>query len=213
MWGRRKSGGRGAEPTTVTPEPVEVTGPRADGPFDVTERPVEDPDAYLDLGSLLIRIREGIEVQLPTENDVVTAALIAAEGSAIELRPFAGNKTGGTWSGVLEDLRGEVEKRRGEYTEVDGPFGRELVARFPATAPDGSAAIQPVRFIGVEGPRWVLRATIMGAAALESTDTGVLMDVLREVRVRRGPEPRVLRESLPLTLPPDAQRVAGPEGS
>lgn len=207
MWGRKKSAGS-AESTSAVPELVEVTGPRADGPFDITERPIENPDEYLDLGTVVLKVRPGIDVQLPTENDVVTAVLVAAEGSAIELRPFAGNKSGGTWAGVLDDLRGEVEKRKGEFTEVDGPFGAEIVAKFPATGPDGQPAIQPVRFIGVEGPRWVLRATIMGAAALESADAGVLLQILRDVRIRRGDEPRILRESLPLVLPPDAQRTS-----
>ncbi len=205
MFGRKKAGARGADQTAAAPEPIEVTGPRADGPFDVLERPVENLEEYIDLGTLLVKIRPGIEVQLPTENDAVTAVLIATEGSAVELRPFAGNSSGGTWEGVRTELRAEVEKRNGTFEEVEGPFGTELLAKFPATAADGTAAIQPARFIGIEGPRWVVRATILGAAGLESTPDGVFMDIVREVRVRRGEEPRILRETLPLILPPDAQ--------
>ncbi|WP_313409249.1 DUF3710 domain-containing protein [Aeromicrobium sp.] len=206
MWGRKKNGAD-APGQPAAPEPVEVTGARADGPFDVTERPVGPADEYIDLGSLLIRIRPDIEVQLPTEDDVVTAVLVTAQDSAVELRPFAGNRSGGTWDGVRTELREQVEERKGTFTEVDGPFGPEILAQFPATAPDGSAAIQPARFIGIEGPRWVVRATILGAAGLESTNEGVFMEILRDLRVRRGEEPRILRESLPLTLPPDAQRI------
>lgn len=206
MWGRKN---KGAESRADAPaaEPVEVTGHRADGPFDVTERPVENPDEYVDLGSLLIRIRPDIEIQLPTEEDVVTAVLVTAENSAVELRPFAGARSGGTWDGVRAELVESVEERKGQYEEIDGPFGPEILAQFPATAPDGTAAIQPARFIGIEGPRWVVRATILGAAGLESTNEGVFMEVLRDLRVRRGDEPRILRESLPLTLPPDARRI------
>lgn len=204
MWGRKKAR-EGAAAEAAAPEPVTVTGPRADGPFDVLERPIESAEEYIDLGTLLVKIRPNIEVQLPTENDVVTAVLIATEGSAIELRPFAGNRSGGTWDGVREELRAEVEKRGGAFDEVDGPFGREILAKFPAKAPDGSDAIQPARFIGVEGPRWVVRATILGAAGMESTNDSVFMQILRDVRVRRGEEPRILRETLPLVLPPDAQ--------
>ncbi|MFS0884576.1 DUF3710 domain-containing protein [Aeromicrobium sp. 179-A 4D2 NHS] len=206
MFGR-KNKDAGAPAPAAAPEPVEVTGHRADGPFDVTERPVGSADEYVDLGSLLIRMRPDIEIQLPTEEDVVTAVLVTAEGSAVELRPFAGARSGGTWDGVREELRQQVEERQGTYQEIEGPFGTELLAQFPATAPDGSAAVQPARFIGIEGPRWVVRATILGAAGLESTNEGVFMEVLRDLRVRRGDEPRILRESLPLTLPPDAQRI------
>ncbi|SKB02917.1 DUF3710 domain-containing protein [Aeromicrobium choanae] len=206
MWGR-KNAGADAATAPAAPENVEVTGPRADGPFDVTERPNESHDEYVDLGTLLIKMRGDIEVQLPTEDDVVTAVLVTSGGSAVELRPFAGARSGGTWDGVRAELRDEVDKRGGTYTEVDGPFGTEVLAQFPATAPDGSAGVQPARFIGIEGPRWVVRATILGAAGLESIDSGVFMEILRELRVRRGDEPRMLRESLPIVLPPDAQRI------
>ena len=207
MFGRKKNGADAPGRPAAAPDPVAVTGPRADGPFDVTERPVGSADEYIDLGTLLIRMRPDIEVQLPTEDDVVTAVLVTAENSAVELRPFAGNRSGGTWDGVRAELIEQVGERKGTFTEVDGPFGPEVLAQFPATAPDGSAAIQPARFIGIEGPRWVVRATILGAAGLESTNEGVFMEVLRDLRVRRGEEPRILRESLPLTLPPDAQRI------
>lgn len=207
MFGRKKSGATEAGAAPAAPVRVDVTGPRADGPFDVTERPVDTPAEYLDLGTLLIKMRGDIEVQLPTEDDVVTAVLVASGGSAVELRPFAGARSGGTWDGVRAELVEEVESRGGKHQEIDGPFGPELLAQFPAKAPDGSDAIQPARFIGIEGPRWVLRATILGAAGLESTTDGVFMEVLRDLRVRRGEEPRILRETLPLVLPADAQRI------
>ena len=208
MWGRKKSAGQGAPTGQVEPA---VVGGRENGPFEVSERAFE-PEEYLDFGSLLIKAIPDIEIQLPTDNDVLTAVLVAHGGSAIELRPFAGSKSAGTWDGVRADLRAEVENKDGKLTEIDGPFGPELMAQFAAAAPDGSAAIQPARFIGVEGPGWVLRATILGEAALESTDEGVLMDIIRQARVRRGDEPRLLRESLPLVLPPDAQRVPDEQG-
>jgi hypothetical protein len=207
MFGRKKSGATESEATPAPAQRVEVTGPRADGPFDLVEFPLESPDEYIDLGTLLLKIRPDIEVQLPTDEDVVTAVLVTSGTSAIELRPFAGARSGGTWDGVRAELRDEVDKRKGTYEEVEGPFGTEVLAQFPATAADGTAAIQPARFIGIEGPRWVVRATILGAAGLESTDDGVFMEILRDLRVRRGEEPRMLRESLPLVLPPDAQRI------
>lgn len=204
MWGRRKS--RAAEPAAeVAPDLVEVAGPRATGPFDVSERPIDTPEEYLDFGAILIKARRDIEVHLPAENDVVTAVLVTAENSAVELRPFAGSRTPGTWESVRAELLENVQERGGTVQHVDGPFGPELLTQFPATAEDGSAAVQPARFVGIEGPRWVLRATILGAAGLESTDEGLFMEVLRDLRVRRGDEPRLLREALPLTLPPDAQ--------
>ena len=45
---------------------------------------------------------------------------------------------------------------------------------------------------------------MLGAAGLESAED-VFIEIVRDVRVRRGDEPRILRESLPLVLPAGAR--------
>ncbi len=47
----------------------------------------------------------------------------------------------------------------------------------PATTDDGQTGVQPSRIIGVEGPRWMLRATLLGEAALDP-DEHALMGAL-----------------------------------
>jgi hypothetical protein len=64
--------------------------------------------------------------------------------------------------------------------------------------PDGPA---DVRFVGVDGPRWMVRALFQGAAAADPSREGVLGDVLSGLVVVRDPEPRPVREPLPLRLP------------
>lgn len=200
MWGRgkKKSHDGGTQVATST-EPVAVEGVRESGPWDIGERtPTEE---YVDLGSIKLRGREGIAVQLPTDKGAVTAVLVVVEGSAVELRPFAASKSGGDWDEVRDEIVEEIKRRNGEWAEVEGPFGPELLARFPAKDEAGNPAIQPSRIVGIEGPRWVLRATFLGEAGLEVTNDGLLMDVLRDVIVVRGDEPRMLRELLPLRVP------------
>lgn len=204
MWGRKKAD---QDQAVEEAAPVQVEGVRVNGPFDVSEREV-DPGDYVDFGSLAVKLMPDIEIQLPAENDVLVAVLVARGGSAVELRPFAGSRSAGTWDGVRAEIQAEVERQNGQYKEVDGPFGTELLAQFAATAPDGTPAVQPARFIGVEGPRWVLRATILGEAALEGNDAEHLLEVVRSAIVRRGEEPKLLRESLALNLPEGAELQA-----
>jgi hypothetical protein len=57
---------------------------------------------------------------------------------------------------------------------------------------------------GIDGPRWLLRATFVGAAA-DPAKAQVLEDALRQVVVVRGNEPLPVGEPVPLTLPKEVQ--------
>jgi hypothetical protein len=59
--------------------------------------------------------------------------------------------------------------------------------------------------IGVDGPRWLLRATVLGRAAVEPDAALPMEETLRNAIVVRGDEPMAVRESLPLRMPPGAQ--------
>jgi hypothetical protein len=79
---------------------------------------------------------------------------------------------------------------------VAGPFGIELGGTLKV---DGRST--PVRFIGVDGPRWFLRAMLVGAVAADPVKARPLEDGLRNVVVVRGGEPLPVRDPVPLTLP------------
>lgn len=194
-------------------EQVEVDVPedapvdlRHDGPWDSTEKSPGDDESYLDLGALLVRGQEGFTFQLPAEGEDgdLGSVVLVSDDSALELRAFAATRSGGLWDEVRADLAEEVVRLGGESTVADGPFGSELHIAVPATSPDGEEGLQPSRIIGIEGPRWLLRATVLGAAALDLADGGLLMGALRDVIVVRGAEPRIPREPLLLTLPDNA---------
>jgi hypothetical protein len=59
--------------------------------------------------------------------------------------------------------------------------------------------------VGVDGPRWLLRGTVLGRAAIEPDAAAQLEDSFRRVIVVRGSEPMAPREPLGLTLPAGAQ--------
>lgn len=187
-------------------EPLPPVELRHDGPWDSTEKAPAEDESYLDLGPLLIRGQEDLTIQLPAdgEDGEIGSVVLVSEDSALELRVFAATRSGGLWDEVRDDLAEEVTRLGGESTIADGPYGSELHIAVPATSPEGEEGLQPSRIIGIEGPRWLLRATVLGTAALDLTDSGPLMGALRDVIVVRGAEPRIPREPLLLTVPEDA---------
>lgn len=196
----------GTEDVVESETVAETTDPRAGGPWDASEKAPGDDENYIDLGSLIIRGRPGFNLQLPTdgEGDDIGSAVLLTEDSGLELRAFAASRSGGLWDEVRADLIEEVDRLGGEYEAVDGPFGAELQIRVPVTLPDGEDGFQPSRIIGVEGPRWLLRGTLLGAAALTPSDEGLLMEAFRDTIVVRGAEPKAPREPLMIVVPSGA---------
>lgn len=191
----------------VDPGTAEVsTDPRAGGPWDSNEKSPGDDETYIDLGSLIIKGRAGFNLQLPTDgdSDEIGSAVLMTEDSGLELRAFAAARSGGLWDEVRADLIEEVERLGGNYLALDGTFGPELQIRVPVKLPDGEDGFQPSRIIGVEGPRWLLRGTLLGDAALNPTDEGLLLEAFRETIVVRGSEPKAPREPLLIKVPAGA---------
>ena len=65
----------------------------------------------------------------------------------------------------------------------------------------------PVRFVGINGPRWFLRGLFQGPATLEPDAAQSLEALIREVVVVRGDQPMPPRDLLELRLPAEAQQA------
>jgi hypothetical protein len=192
--------------TSTGPGATGAAGGPTSGPYDVDDAP-EQP--RLDLGALQLPLLEGAEVQLQVDeaNNLVTAAMVVLGDSAVQLQAFAAPRTEGIWAEVSEEIAGGISQLGGTADASDGPFGRELLGRVPTQLPDGKVGFQPMRFVGVDGPRWLLRAVFHGRAAIEPAAAEKLEDLVRGVVVVRGAEPMGPRELLALRLPEGATRV------
>ncbi len=182
------------------------SGLRAQGPWDISEVQLQEDDpSKLDLGSLIVTPREGLEIQLQVDeaSGNVVAVLLAGETGAVELRAFAAPRNGEIWTDVRKQIAAEVTRRGGTATEADGPWGPELRVAMVVTTPDGQTGTQPSRVYGIGGPRWMLRATVFGKPAMEPESSDAVELALRDVIVRRGDQPHAPGESLPLTPPTD----------
>jgi hypothetical protein len=200
-------------PPETTEEPVADEELPTQGPLDADDLDLEDDPRFaehIDLGGLLVAPPpEGVDLRLQVDEETgtVLAVLLAGEDGALELRPFAARRNGDLWAEIRPGIASETARHGGTATERSGEFGTELICMVPVTTPDGQAATQPSRVVGINGPRWFLRATLLGLPAVEPEKAGVWEDVIRSTVVRRGPGAMPPGESLPLSLPPDAERI------
>jgi hypothetical protein len=211
MFRRRKAATPDEPGGTPDLEALGQPDPRANGPWDGSEIDVEEPDENrVDLGSLLLTAREGVEIQLQVDESTgeVAAALLAAEDGAIELRAFAAPRHVDIWDDVRRDLAGEVTQMGGTATETTGAFGPAVSVSMNVQLPDGSRAQQASTVLGIPGPRWLLRATLFGRPAVAYDEKGALEQALRDVVVVRGSGPIPPGDALPLTMPPSARRMS-----
>ena len=93
----------------------------------------------------------------------------------------------------------------------EGPFGTELHSVMTVQGPDGRQGRAPVRFVGIDGPRWFLRAVLNGPAAVEADRAETLEQVIRGVVVVRGAEAMAPGDPLILTVPGGTSPAAADE--
>ena len=180
------------------------------GPWDA-EQDVPDQER-IDFGSLLVPTSEGIEVQVSVVENQPAWVTVMHGDSGLQLQAFAAPKSGGLWDEVRQEIAAEVARNGGQYAEANGPFGVELRARIsPADPVHGGrqGALEPVRFLGVDGPRWFLRGLISGPAASHEARARPLEQVFAAVVVVRGDHPVPPRELLEIRLPDEALQALG----
>lgn len=166
------------------------------GPFDSGDAP-DDDVRRLDLGSMRVPTPSGVEARMQTDDKGNVRQITLIHGdSAVQIGVFAAPRTEGVWEEVREEITASVAKQGGKVEERDGDYGVELLVQ--ATGGKGTVAS---RFVGIDGPRWFLRAVFQGAMATDPDASGVLDDCVRGVIVERGNQAMPVLEALPLKLP------------
>jgi hypothetical protein len=164
--GGDEGGGAGqgsGDPAALDPESEDVA---ARGPLDRED--VHSLNGRLDLGSLWITGVPGMELRIEVEQEsgrLVGATAVLGE-SALQLHAFAAPRKAGVWDGIRDELAQSIATGGGTAEEAEGPWGTELRTRMPSAGPDGRTVFAPARFIGIDGPRWFLRAVLSGRAAI-----------------------------------------------
>lgn len=171
------------------------------GPFDISEEYPEHD--RLDLGALKVPVVDGMQVRLDTDDDSqrVLAVTLIHDGGGIQLQAFATPRSEGLWNTVRGQLAESVTKQGGESTELHTSLGKELAIEVPAKTESGRPGKRAMRFAGIDGPRWFVRAVFSGKAVTDDEVRAELSALFRGVVVDRGEEAMAPRELIALTAP------------
>lgn len=205
IFGRRKQ--RPDEDVATVDAPVEQA-PSPRGPKDQGD--VAGQDGRLDLGSIWLRGVPGMELRLEVDEprQKVIAAQLVIGDSQMQVQAFAAPRSAGIWDEIRDEIAQSLATGGGTAEEVEGPLGAELHVRMPSKAANGRTVFSPVRFVGIDGPRWFFRAVLSGRAAIDAAAAEPFYTLLDQVVVVRGDVPMAPREVLPLQLPKHATRPA-----
>ncbi|MBD0861401.1 DUF3710 domain-containing protein [Gordonia sp. zg691] len=174
------------------------------GPYDIDALATEAHElenSHLDLGSVLVPVVEGgqVTVEMSEAHQPQNVYLVTPIGR-ISVSAFAAPKSPGMWREVVRELAGSLRDDGAVTSVEDGHWGREVVAEV-----EGATH----RFIGVDGPRWLVRCVGSGPSEHAEDLARLSRAVLAETVVRRGSEPFPPRDPLPIVLPPVlAEQVA-----
>jgi hypothetical protein len=213
---RRRPKPDAADAAQATPPQDDVAQPdaddvtrkpsRANGPWDVDEIDGSHPShsrPRVDLGGLRVRPLPGMQLQMQVDNATgrATSVLMVSDQAAVQLMAIAAAKSTPLWPATINAVAVDARRRGGSADKAAGPWGEVLNVSLPVQTPEGAAAVQPSIVIGVDGPRWLLRATLIGAAATDQAMHNRLLAVVQDTVVVRGEVPMPPGEIIELKPP------------
>jgi hypothetical protein len=175
------------------------------GPHDDEDAP-DDGLNRLDLGSVRLPVPDGaqLQVELDQSNGSVRAVHVVTPVGQLTVNAYAAPKSGGQWSEVCGELAEQLRTDGARVRSAKGEWGQELVAALGEVS---------LRFVGIDGPRWMLRGVVAGPPELADQSAHALYDLVRGTVVVRGTQPMPVRTPLPIELPPAiAEHIQAQQG-
>jgi hypothetical protein len=177
-----------------------------DGPLDFSSE--IDSSPMLDLGALLLPNVPGLEVHLDLDprSGIGKSVSLHLNMTIAEVQVFAAAVSEDSWANMRDAIVSGLREQKVDCTLEMGRFGSEIHAVMPTVDLDGNALVQPVRFMGVRGSRWLVRVVISGDGALsnkiqDEKAINEIDDVIAKLVVNRGEAPLPPGERLPLRSP------------
>lgn len=169
-----------------------------DGPFDIED--FDHPDVAAqgrhDLGAVLIPMDEAAELAVEVnQQGVPTMVWMVTPNGRYNVTAYAAPKTSGLWREVITEVADSLRKEGAQVSFEDGPWGREVVGLM-------TKGPEPVtmRFIGVDGYRWMIRGAAVGSPDNAANIAADVRKAMADTVVRRGDTPLPVRFMLPLQL-------------
>lgn len=170
----------------------------ASGPFDGDSVDINDFDfsdyatGILDLGAVRVPLPKGSQVQVEMGETGPRMIHIVTEVGRMTPVAFAAPRTPGQWADSVRQLTAGMSGDGLETRTEPGPWGDEVIGENP----NGT-----IRFIGVEGPRWMLRVTLAAPAGKDAELAAIAREMVARTFVYRGNDPVLAGNSLQMTMP------------
>lgn len=180
------------------PDPIHDAVHGTTGPYDAGEVSIADFDfsdfakGTLDLGSLQIPLPKDSEVQVEMGDQGPRMLHIVTRYGRITPVAFAGRSSAGQWREATREIAEGMRKDGLSVRVEEGPWGREVV---------GVANDREIRIAGVDGPRWMLRMTMISPAERAEDMKNLGHEVIARTFVNRGDTPILAGSPLPVALP------------
>ncbi len=214
LFGRRQRGRHSGDDLADDPERESYSGEiDADdaydddefaGPYDEEEAP-EDDLVRLDLGSVRVPLPANAQIQVEMDpSGPLRAVHIVSQHGRYTLSAYASPRSSQLWPEISKELADQLGSDGARVRKENGEWGTELVAFVNNVL---------LRFVGVDGPRWMLRAVAAGPKEQSAQAAEELRDMVRETIVVRGIQPMPVRTPLPLKLPDEiAEHIEQAQG-
>ena len=167
-----------------------------------------DTSSMLDLGAVFLPNIPGLEVHLDLDPRTGKGKSVSLHlnMTIAEVQIFAAAVNDDLWATMRDAITSGLRDQKVDCSVEMGRFGTEIHAVMPTVDLDGNAHVQPVRFVGVRGSRWLVRAVISGDGALvveqPNADAGPdIDDVISQLVINRGEDPLPPGERLALRSP------------
>jgi hypothetical protein len=163
-----------------------------EGPYDEADAP-DDGLARLDLGSVRLPLPPDAQVQVEMDPEgPLRAVHVLTPNGRHTIGAYAAPRSGDLWPEISRELAEQLHGDGARVRRENGEWGSELVAFVNDVL---------LRFVGVDGPRWMLRAVSAGAKETSAKAAEELRDIVRGTIVVRGDQPMPVRTPLPFELP------------
>ncbi len=172
------------------------------GPFDSDD--LQEIRPYVDFGALRIEPRADVTISVEIEpaSGRVLFITLDCNGSKLKLSAVAAPKNDGIWTEVRAAIATRIQEEGGSSEESVGALGVHLDAKLPLVDEQGRpSGYRLARYVGFDGPRWMLRGEISGAALGDIRSEAEIVELFRSVVVVRGNEPLPPNEPLSLNVP------------
>ncbi|HWO66392.1 MAG TPA: DUF3710 domain-containing protein, partial [Umezawaea sp.] len=174
MFGRRRKRGRHATNRETAQQDAEFDGDDLDyaddGPYDEPEAPKDNVNR-LDLGSVRLPVPDGVQLQVEMDPaGAVRAVHLLTPAGQLTVSAFAAPRSGGLWKEVGAELITQLKEDGARINRENGQWGEEITAR--------NSGVH-LRFVGVDGPRWLLRGVAAGPEEQAPVIAEALYELLR----------------------------------